>query len=253
MEHPPIEIRNLTAGYGQNVVIEDVTMNLEESDFLAIIGPNGGGKTTLLRAILGIIPPLEGSIRIFGQGVDEGIRRIGYVPQKGNFDNRFPITVLDVVLMGTRAAKGYRPLYRRIDREKAKDSMDIVGISEFSKTTLSELSGGQLQRALLARAMAGDPKILLLDEPTASLDPQMKDCIYDALKNINDLVSILIVTHDIGVVSSQVKRIACLNRRMIVHDEPLITPDMMELGYHCPVELLAHGIPHRTLGEHDHD
>ncbi len=253
MEKLPIEIRNLKAGYGQTVVLEDVSMDLEHNDFLAIIGPNGGGKTTLLKLILGIIKPMEGSIKIFGKDVEDGLRHIGYVPQKGNFDNRFPITVYDVVLMGTRNTKGLRPVYGPESHEKVKEAMETVSITDLAKKTLADLSGGQLQRALLARALAGEPDILLLDEPTASLDPQMKDCIYDSLKRINKDVSILIVTHDIGVVSSQVKRIACLNRRIIVHDEPLITPDMMNLGYHCPVELLAHGIPHRTLGEHDHD
>lgn len=253
MENYPIEIRNLTAGYGRTVVLEDVSMSLEHNDFLAIIGPNGGGKTTLLKAILGMIEPIGGSIKIFGKDVKDGLRHIGYVPQKGNFDNRFPITVYDVVLMGTRNSKGIRPRYSSSCHEKAMEAMKTVSIENLAGKTLADLSGGQLQRALLARALAGGPDILLLDEPTASQDPQMKDCIYDSLKRINKDVSILIVTHDIGVVSSQVKRIACLNRKIIVHDEPLITPDMLQLGYHCPVELLAHGIPHRTLGEHDHD
>ncbi len=250
---PPIEIDDLTAGYGSNIVLEDVSLRLEDRDFLAVIGPNGGGKTTLLRAILGIISPFKGDVRIFGEPVSEGLRRIGYVPQRGNFDSSFPITVYDVVLMGTRVMKGYRPRYSADSHERAAEALEIVGIEDLAQCSLSELSGGQMQRALLARAMAGRPDILLLDEPTASLDPHIKECIYDSLRRINEDLAIMIVTHDIGVVSTHVKRVACLNKNIIVHDEPLITPDMLEMGYHCPVELLAHGVPHRTYGEHDHD
>ncbi|MDI3483235.1 MAG: zinc transport system ATP-binding protein [Candidatus Methanomethylophilaceae archaeon] len=252
-ESNPIEIRGLSAGYGHKIVIEDINMDLRKNDFLAVIGPNGGGKTTLLKAILGIIEPLSGSIRIFGEEPEKGVRRIGYVPQNGSFDNLYPVSVYDVVLMGTRSRKGLRPGYGPDEHAAAEEAMKKVRISELADSPISALSGGQLQRCLLARALACEPDILLLDEPTASLDPDMKECVYDTLKRINEKTAIMIVTHDMGVIAAQVKRVACLNRRMIVHDEASITPEMMELGYHCPMELLAHGVPHRTLGEHAHD
>lgn len=249
----PIVIKGLSAGYNGNVAIENIDLELREKDFLAVIGPNGGGKSTLLKAILGLLSPMSGSIEIFGEKPEKSINRIGYVPQKGIFDPSYPITVKEVVLMGLRSRKGLRPFYDQQCRDMAEDAMRATDISELSGRRINNLSGGQLQRALLARALAPKPDILLLDEPMASLDPGIRDCIYDTLRDINEDVAILIVTHDMGIISSEVKRVACLNRSIIVHDEPQITPEMMRLGFHCPMELLAHGVPHRVLEVHDHD
>jgi zinc transport system ATP-binding protein len=196
---------------------------------------------------------MSGTVRIFGERPEMAIERVGYVPQKGIFDLSYPINVRDVVLMGLRGRKGLRPTYDKECRALTDEAMRTVGIHDLADRRINELSGGQQQRALLARALAPKPDILLLDEPMASLDPTIKDCIYDALRSINDEVAILIVTHDMGIISTEVKRVACLNRTIIVHDEPRITPDMMRLGFHCPMELLAHGIPHRVLEVHDHD
>ncbi|HIJ00987.1 MAG TPA: ATP-binding cassette domain-containing protein, partial [Candidatus Methanomethylophilaceae archaeon] len=156
-ESNPIEIRGLSAGYGHKIVIEDINMDLRKNDFLAVIGPNGGGKTTLLKAILGIIEPLSGSIRIFGEEPEKGVRRIGYVPQNGSFDNLYPVSVYDVVLMGTRSRKGLRPGYGPDEHAAAEEAMKKVRISELADSPISALSGGQLQRCLLARALACEP------------------------------------------------------------------------------------------------
>lgn len=253
MGQKPIEIKGLSAGYEGRMAIENIDLCLEEKDFLAVIGPNGGGKSTLLKAILGLIRPMSGSIRIFGENPQKTIERIGYVPQKGIFDSSYPINVKDVVLMGMRSKKGLKPTYSQEHHSMANEAMEAVGISDLADRKISELSGGQLQRTLMARALAPKPDILLLDEPMASLDPNIKDCIYDTLRRVNDDVAILIVTHDMGIISTEVKRVACLNRTIIVHDEPQITPEMMTFGFHCPMELLAHGVPHRVLEVHDHD
>lgn len=253
MSMNPIEIKGLTAGYNGNAIIENIDLTLYKRDFLAIIGPNGGGKSTLLKTILGLIKPMSGCVEIFGEEPEKGVTRIGYVPQNGAFDPSYPISVEEVALMGLRSKKGLRPTYDRDSFRMARDAMEIMGISNLAHKKIGDLSGGQIQRTLMARALAPQPDILLLDEPMASLDPTIKDCIYDAFRKINDKVAILMVTHDMGIISTEVKRVACLNRTILVHDEPLITPEMMKLGFHCPMELIAHGVPHRVLEVHPDD
>lgn len=237
----PIEIKQLYAGYDGGSVLEGIDLTLEENDFLAVVGPNGGGKTTLFKCILGLLPPTSGTVSIFGEEPSQGTKSIGYVPQRGEFDTAYPIRVRDVVLMGLRLRKGIKPIYSRKYVEMAEEAMEISGVSEFSDRKISDLSGGQLQRVFLARALAPKPSILLLDEPTASLDPSMKDCVYDVLRDINHSVSIMMITHDIGSLSRDVKRVACLNRRIIVNDKPEITREMSELGFHCPPEYVHLG------------
>jgi len=235
----PIEIRGLTSGYNGIPVIEDVDLELMESDFLAVIGPNGGGKSTLFKTILGLIEPISGSVAILGRPPSIGARSIGYVPQKGVFDYDYPIRVDEVVLSGLRAHKGLRPAYSREEREMADTAMEYAEVSDLRSRRISDLSGGQLQRVLLARALAPNPPILMLDEPTASLDPSMRDCTYDILRKANaEGVAIMVITHDIGSISRDVKRVACMNRRLVSNDSPEITDDMVSLGFHCVPEFL---------------
>ncbi|NLN71524.1 MAG: ABC transporter ATP-binding protein [Thermoplasmatales archaeon] len=243
MSVKPIEIKNLTSGYDGVPAIENVNLELRDSDFLAVIGPNGGGKTTLFKTILGLIEPMSGEVSINGLDPSKGSRQIGYVPQKERTDPAYPIRVEDVVLMGLRARKGLRPTYSNEDREAAVMAMEYADISDLGRRRISDLSGGQLQRVFLARALAPEPPILLLDEPTASLDPNMKDCTYDILRKVNRErgTAIMIITHDMSIISHDVKRVACMNRRMIVNDAPEITKEMLELSLHCVPELVHIG------------
>jgi zinc transport system ATP-binding protein len=244
----PIEIRDLTSGYGGYAALENVNLELREDDFLAIIGPNGGGKTTLFKTVLGLITPISGSVSIFGEPPSLGARKIGYVPQNEKFDSDYPIRTEDVVLMGLRSHKGLRPFYSPEEKEMADMAMDYAEVSDFRKKRISNLSGGQLQRVFLARALAPRPRILMLDEPTASLDPSMKDCTYDILRKANhDGVAVMVITHDMSSISHDVKRVACMNRRLVCSDTPQITEEMVALGFHCPPEFL------RTSGGCCHD
>lgn len=248
-----ISVRGLTAGYDGEPIIKDIDLEIKHGDFFGLIGPNGGGKSTLLKAILGLIKPMKGTIRIYGETPERGKRHIGYVPQYTTFDKDFPINVMNVVMMGRRREKGLRPLYSHRDKMAARKALEEVGMWEYRKKQISQLSGGQKQRVYIARALSMDPKILLLDEPTASIDAKMEESIYRLLRNINRERTIVLVTHDIGVISSHVDTIACMNRHIFVNDGPELTAEMLEESYQCPVDLIAHGMPHRVLPEHRED
>lgn len=245
-----ISIRHLWAGYDGDLVLQDVNLSVEEGDFIGLIGPNGGGKTTLLRVLLGLHPPLRGEVRILGLQPREGRRFVGYVPQVVEFDREFPIRVWDVVRMGRLGRRGLLRRFTREDDEIVAELLQEVGMWEHRDRPFGELSGGQRQRAYIARALAREPKILLLDEPLASVDPEMRTSIYDLLQRLNECITILMVSHDLGAVSSYVKTVGCLNRRLIYHASKEITPEMLEEGYACPVDLIAHGVPHRVFAPH---
>jgi zinc transport system ATP-binding protein len=245
-----IRLDDVWVKYGDITVLEGITLSIQDMDFLGIIGPNGGGKTTLLKVILGLINPSRGSVTVLGDSPERSRRYIGYVPQISQFDREFPVTVLDVVLMGRLGRKGILRRYSEEDKRVAYEVLESVEMLELKDNQIGKLSGGQLQRVLLARALASDPKILLLDEPTASIDEPTKTELYELLKNLNRKVTIVLVSHDIGVISSHVDKIACINRKLFYHGSKEIEAEIIEKTYQCPVDLIAHGVPHRVLRKH---
>ena len=247
-----LDISNLTVFYGEDCALKEISLQIEEREFLAIIGPNGGGKTTLLKAILGLVRPDSGEIRIFGRIGDDARRSIGYVPQFSRFDRRFPISVEEVVLIGRLAGRSpWFSRFSRQDRQLVDSLLERLEIADLKHRQIGQLSGGQLQRVLIARALAVEPKILILDEPTASVDSASKTRIYDLLKELNQEMTILIVTHDLSAVSSNIDKIACLNQQLFYHGRTELEAGLVEKVYGCPVDLIAHGVPHRVLRGHE--
>jgi zinc transport system ATP-binding protein len=248
-----VKIKHLWAGYDNEIVLEDINLTVKENDFIGLIGPNGGGKTTLLKVILGLIKPYRGTIKVTGKTPQKGRQQIGYVPQFAVFDSDFPITVWDVVKMGRLGPGHLLKKFSQKDEEIIAERLEWVNILSQKDRGLKDLSGGQRQRVYIARALATQPTILLLDEPTASVDIEVRAQIYDLLHQINEHgVTIILISHDMNVVSQYVKTIGCLNRSLHYHGEKRITPEMLQAGYKCPVDLIAHGLPHRVLEEHDH-
>ncbi len=236
-----IELQNVTAGYKQNLpIIVDVNLQVEEKEFLGIIGPNGGGKTTLLKVILGLINPTKGKVLVDGK-VNNSDYKIGYVPQYSNFDKTYPISVKDVVSMGIK---------KKEDIHQLESALTKVNLLHKINVQIGHLSGGEQQRVLIARALATNPEILLLDEPTASIDTQTGNNIYELLTELNKEKTIILVSHDIGAISRAVKKIACMNKKLVFHNSKEVTKEMLEETYQCPVDLIAHGVPHRVFDHH---
>jgi len=251
LNHPVIEMRGVWVAYDSQTILEDINLTVNESDFIGLIGPNGGGKTTLLKSLLGLLQPMRGEIRIMGKNVEDGRCYIGYVPQFVEFDRQFPIRVWEVVQMGLLGCrKPFQPI-TKADREVIHYALEQVEMANLDQRAIGELSVGQRQRVYIARALTANPQILLLDEPTASVDPQVANNIYELLRRINQTVTILMVSHDMNAVSSHVKSIGCLNRRLHYHGSKEITQEMMEAIYECPIDLIAHGLPHRVLSPHE--
>ena len=251
MAVPAIEVKDLRFYYDKTPILEGVTFSVEQGDFLGILGPNGGGKSTLLKLLLGILKPCDGMIRVLGEAPHDAKHRVGYMPQNTEFDIAFPISVHEIVLMGRLFRPRLSRWHSRKDRLKVEEALKKVGMWEYRYASMGRLSGGQRQRVFIARALATDPEILFLDEPTASVDPEFETDLFDFLRELNERVTILVVTHDVGVISRYVKSVACVNRTMILHRGGEITPEMLEMAYQCPVDLIAHGIPHRVLPAHE--
>lgn len=248
MINPVIELQNVTAGYSRaHPALLNVNLDIQPLEFLAIIGPNGGGKTTLLKIILGLLEPFEGMVRVMGESPGRhNHSRLGYVPQVIP-DRVFPATVLDVVLMGRLGRKDLFRGFTGTDKDLAMQNLDKLGIEGLAGERIDQLSGGQKQRVLIARALVGSPDILLLDEPLASVDSQTQHSFYNLLAELNSAMTILMVTHDVGAVSSHVKSIACINNSLVSHGETISEEDVSRV-YGCPFELVSHGVPHRVLG-----
>jgi zinc transport system ATP-binding protein len=231
-------------------VLEAVDLAVEPHDYLALLGPNGSGKTTLVKLVLGLLRPSRGSVRVLGGEPERARGRVGYVPQRVQFDLDFPIRVADVVRMGRlRRDRMLRPLGAR-DREAAERALATVEMAALADRPIGELSGGQLQRVLIARALALEPELLLLDEPTASLDERIGLGVWELLEQLSKSMTVVVISHDIGAISRHVRSVACLNRRLYAHPTRELTAEMLEATYGCPIDLIAHGHPHRVLGDH---
>jgi ABC-type Mn/Zn transport systems, ATPase component len=247
-----IVVRDVTLTRNGHPVLDHVSIRVEERDFYAIIGPNGGGKTTLLKIILGVLKPDSGEVQIFGGPAEENRNLVGYVPQFRTFDFHYPITVGEMVISGRMGhVTGIWKRYSDADRDKAEAMIGMTGLFGLEHRQVRDLSGGEQQRAIIARALVGDPRILLLDEPTVYVDTPSATQFYELLDDLKKKMTIILVSHDIGVISTHVTKIACLNHSMYAHDTKEITDDMLAAAYHCPVDLIAHGVPHRVLRSHD--
>jgi len=247
--------------YNGQPVLTQVCLEIYPHDFIALIGPNGGGKTTLLKLILGLIRPDRGSVRVLGKGAGQHSPAIGYVPQNVNINENFPITAMDVVLMGTLDPDRKRRGKKKDNIEKAQRLLDRLGIGRLAYQKIGEMSGGQRQRVLIARALMTRPRLLLLDEPTASIDTKGQADFYRLLEELNRDVAILVVSHDLFIVSNHVKSVACVNKGLHYHPHEEITGNMIETMYSCSVEdvcrvqVLAHGmskVSEQAAGEENH-
>ncbi|WP_309497549.1 ABC transporter ATP-binding protein [Sulfurovum sp.] len=234
-----IKASNLSFSYEKQKVLEDVHFTLKEKEFLAIIGPNGGGKSTLIKILLGINTLQQGKIEIFGTKHMKQTQHIGYVPQNTNINTTFPISVLEVVMMGQNHIKNRVFGYKKEEKQQAYDALNKVNMRAFASKTISELSGGQRQRVFIARALFSNPKILLLDEPTSSIDTQGSEQVYETLKALNQDITIVVVSHDISVVLQYATRAFYINKQLVDHNLTNIRSKFTSNDSHvCEVELL---------------
>ena len=270
MSTPLIEIKNLSAGYDNRTVLRNVNLTVYDRDFLGIIGPNGGGKTTLIKCILGLLKPTAGEIlysdkRFAASDKQRGtaqrpalttnrsVLKMGYLPQYNSIDRKFPITVEEVILSGLSSQKSLISRFTATHREKARQVIARMGLEGLEKRAIGALSGGQLQRALLGRAIISDPALVVLDEPSTYIDKRFEARLYELLAEINHDCAIILVSHDIGTVLQQVKSIACVNETLDYHPDTGVSEEWLERNFNCPIELLGHGaLPHRILAEHKH-
>jgi zinc transport system ATP-binding protein len=240
---PLVEFERAGFAYGSERVLENITAGIHPCELVSVIGPNGSGKTTLLKLILGFLQPTAGSVRVFAHYPEYTMARIGYVPQHLLYDPAFPVTVYDVVLMG-RVGRGVRRI-TDVDRKAVAQVIAKLGLDELSQRAFQDLSGGQRQRALIARALAGDPVLLLMDEPTASIDRDAEAGIYGLIRNLATTMAVVLVSHDLGVVPRLSNRVMCLNRDLAFHETTALTGDDIQNMYECSVDFVHH---HRQRG-----
>ncbi len=253
MQHTSIiTLRNVGVNYEQSIALEDVNLDIFEDDFIGIIGPNGGGKTSLVKAIMGVVPH-SGEIEFAPALQRKSHLKIGYMPQVSQFDTRFPISIEEVVLSGLQSEKGFFGRYTHADRQRATELLKQMGIDQIASRPIGEVSGGQLQRALLCRAIIAEPKLLILDEPTNFVDNNFEREFYALVKQLHERMAVMIVSHDVGTITSLVNAIICVNRHVHRHDSNILTEEQL-LNYDCPIQVVSHGhIPHTILEHHAGD
>jgi zinc transport system ATP-binding protein len=249
-----VRLDRVSVAYGDLLVLEDVSLEVPRGAFLAVIGPNGSGKTTLLKVMLGLVRPTLGKVRVFDRepwqlGSDR--QRIGYCPQGLSVDLNFPVRAGEVVLMGRYGRIGLARRPSGADRAAARRAMERVGVADLADRPIARLSGGERQRVFLARALAAEPDLLLLDEPTTGVDPAATESLFELLRGLHDTgMTIVVVSHDVGVVASYVDGVACINRRLVAHGRPeeVLASTQLEEMYGCEAVYLHHGrVPHIVL------
>jgi zinc transport system ATP-binding protein len=244
MTPPPIQIENLDFAYGRIPVLEQASLSIGDKEFVCVVGPNGGGKTTLLKLLLGLLEPQGGTVSVFGKAPALGRKWIGYLPQHANLDPKFPVTALDVVLMGRLGKTRGIGFYTKTDKSAAHDMLARVGLDPLANRPMATLSGGQRQRVLIARALVSGPKLLLLDEPTSSLDDFVERELYELLQELNTELTVVVVTHDIAFVSSYVEKVVCVNRQVHVHPTSEIDENIIHDMYGEHVHMVRHDQEH---------
>ena len=248
MSHPLVKIANVSSGYFSETVLKDASLDIFPNDFIGIIGPNGGGKTTFVKTILGIQPLFRGKITF-----PSGRPPMGYLPQISQIDKSFPITVRELVGSGLTARRKWFPHLDKKQKNQVSGILEEAGLLNLSSRPIGELSGGQIQKAFLCRAIINNPSLLILDEPNTFVDKTFEKELYRWLEELNKKMAILLVSHDIGTISPLVKTIACVNVTLHYHPSNQISEELLKV-YNCPVDLIAHGpVPHRVLKEHDHE
>jgi len=242
LSSPIVQLDGVSFAYGEVVVLEGVHLSIWPGEWVLVVGPNGGGKTTLLKLILGLLEPTAGQVRLFGQEPAKTRHRVGYMPQHIQFDSLFPVTVMDIVLMGRLGTPGRRLLgwYTRQDRQAAQEALAEVGLAGLENRPFAALSGGQRQRVLIARALCSRPELLLLDEPTAHVDPQAEGQLMEILQRLHRRMSIVMVSHDLGVVSPQIGSVLCVNRRLVVHPTTELTGEKIRQLYGEDLRMIRH-------------
>jgi len=237
---PIIEFKNVSFAYGDHPVLENVSFSVMEDEFFALIGPNAGGKSTLLKLMLGLLEPDRGEIRVFDRAPAAVTRRIGYVPQRAAFHPRFPISVCEVVMLGRLGNAPAIGGFNATDRAVAAAALEAVEIADIADQTIGTLSGGQLQRVLIARALAASPELLILDEPTANIDVRAEEDLFALLKRYREHMTIIVVSHDVAFISGYVDRVGCLNRTLVCHETSTISGKTIEELYGAPVRRIHH-------------
>lgn len=250
-----VQLSHVAAAYEGKKVLDDVNLQVFADDFLGIIGPNGGGKTTLLKVVMQLLNPVAGEVSYFQDRQPVSHIQIGYLPQYHSIDKKFPITVREVVLSGLlkeKSALWHR--YTREQRDRADEIISRMGLERLEDTAIGKLSGGQMQRTLLGRALVADPRLLILDEPNTYIDKRYEAKLYELLAEINRKCAVMLVSHDIGTVLQHVKSIACVDGTLHYHPDTEVAPEWIEEHIGCPIDLLGHGgIPHRILRAHSHE